>query len=416
MKAMSIATIIVAIAGYLVIWVASKALDTTGYENFMVYWSLFFALAGVLDGLMQETARGVTARQSVSAQAPSPAPGQAPSQASSQALAQPFRTTIYFAAATLLTVGLTGLFWAEQLMRGEAASGLTLMAVGLAAYAFQATLSGLLSAAGAWKHFALLITIDSVGRLGLALLAWALGWQLLAFLIVTVMGAATWLAFLLTPTTRKLLRNTADVTTKQFTTRACKAMIASGANAVLITGFTVLLRFTSNDDVAPGALAAIITAVTLTRAPVLVPLQRFQPALIVHFTKNRERVFAASLLPIGAVLGISAVGGVAAYFLAAPLMRLFFAPELISPPAVLGGLTFIAGSTAILMISGSAALAADRHNLYTAGWVVATVIAVGLLTLDASPESRTMLALGIGPAVGAVFQLTALSVLSPGRR
>ena len=61
MRALSIATVFVAAAGYLVIWIASKALPPAGYVDFMVFWGLFFALTGLIDGLMQETARGVTA-------------------------------------------------------------------------------------------------------------------------------------------------------------------------------------------------------------------------------------------------------------------------------------------------------------------------------------------------------------------
>ncbi|HEY4599121.1 MAG TPA: hypothetical protein VIG58_06745, partial [Corynebacterium sp.] len=61
MRALSIATVVVAVAGYLVIWIASKALPPASYVDFMVFWGLFFALTGLIDGLMQETARGVTA-------------------------------------------------------------------------------------------------------------------------------------------------------------------------------------------------------------------------------------------------------------------------------------------------------------------------------------------------------------------
>ncbi|RRQ11401.1 hypothetical protein CXF34_03955, partial [Corynebacterium bovis] len=45
MRTMSLATVFVAVAGYLVIWVSDKALGADGKEAFMVYWGLFFALA-----------------------------------------------------------------------------------------------------------------------------------------------------------------------------------------------------------------------------------------------------------------------------------------------------------------------------------------------------------------------------------
>lgn len=418
MRAISLATIFVAIAGYLVIWVASKGLTTAGYEDFMVYWSLFFAMTGVLDGLMQETARAVSTRRAVVG-APQTDTAQAGTLRADTALAntaragtpRPFALTSYIALAIGLIALVTGPLWIGQLVPDLTGWGLVLIAVGLACYAFQATVCGLLSANHSWPIFAWLMAIDSGVRLALAVVAWALGWQLLAFLFVTVIGAATWLLILAcSPAARATLRDRADVPTRPFLSRTVKAMVASGANAVMITGFSVLLRYTSGADVGPGALAATITAITLTRAPILVPLQRFQPALIVHFTKHRERVLRAAALPIAAVGAVAAIGGIAAYFLAAPLMGLFFDAAVISSPATLGWLTLVSGATAILMISGSAALAADRHNLYTAGWLIAIALSTAVLMLDYSPDTRAIWALAVGPSVGAAVQLGVLAL------
>ena len=406
MRAISLATVFVAIAGYLVIWVANKGLTTAGYEDFMVYWSLFFAMTGVLDGLMQETARAVSTRHA-----------QAHAQAEAGALRAPSRTPRPFALTGYLALAIgaltlvTGPLWIGELVPSQTGWGLALIAAGLACYAFQATLCGLLSANHSWPSFAWLMAIDSGVRLALAAVAWAVGWQLLAYLFVTVIGAATWLLILaFSPAARAALNDRADVATRPFVSRTVKAMVASGANAVMITGFSVLLRYTSGADVGPGALAATITAITLTRAPILVPLQRFQPALIVHFTKHRERVLRAAALPTAAVGGVAAIGGIAAYFLAAPLMGLFFDAAVISSPTTLGWLTLVSGATAILMISGSAALAADRHNLYTAGWLIAIFLSTAVLMLDFSPDTRAIWALAVGPSVGAAVQLGVLAL------
>src|SRR5699024_3723257 len=204
--------------------------------------------------------------------------------------------------------------------------------------------------------------IASAIRLLLAAVAWWLGWGVVSFFVITVIGAGTWAAFALLPGVRPLLGHRADIPARAFVQRGLKAMLASGANAVLITGFPVLLPATTDlgfagasgtgDELssaggaagsgallagtitalpptgcpvllratadlgfsgasgsgeelssaggAAGAgavLAGTITAVTLTRAPLLVPLQRFQPALIVHFTKHREQVLRAAAAP-----------------------------------------------------------------------------------------------------------------------
>ena len=395
MRAMSIATVIVALAGYAIVTIAAQALDKPGYEAFMVYWSLFFMLTGLLDGLMQESARAVTA-----AKATSPA----------QHTARPFALTGAIAGVVGAIIVLTGFWWAPIIAPDSQAWGIGLMLVGLVSYTFQATVCGLLSAAQQWKSFAWLISVDSVVRLVLAAIAWVLGWQLLAFFIVTVLGAATWLlALILSPSTRSLLPSRADVATKAFLRRVVQAMVASGANAVLITGFTVLLKFTTDSTTAQGALGATITAVTLTRAPILVPLQRFQPALIVHFTENRHKILAAAAKPMAAVLALGIVGAIAAYFLAQPIMRIFFPEDLISAQWALAALTLASAGTALLMVTGSAALAADRHGLYSAGWIAATILAIVLLSVPASPEVRSILALGAAPLLGIIIHLIPLT-------
>ncbi len=413
MRAISLATVFVAIAGYLVIWVANKGLSTAGYEDFMVYWSLFFAMTGVLDGLMQETTRAVSTRraQPTATRTATRKTTRTAKRNPTEQTPRPFALTGYIAVAVGVLALATGPLWIGELVPSQTGWGLLLLAVGLACYTFQATVCGLLSANHSWPSFAWLMAIDSGVRLALAVVAWALGWQLLAYLFVTVIGAATWLLILAcSRSARATLRDRADVAARPFLSRTLKAMVASGANAVMITGFSVLLRYTSGAEVGPGALAATITAITLTRAPILVPLQRFQPALIVHFTKHRERVLRAAALPIAAVGAVAAIGGVAAFFLAAPLMGLFFDAAVISSPSTLGWLTLVSGATAILMISGSAALAADRHNLYTAGWLIAIALSTAVLMLGFSPDTRAILALAIGPSVGAAVQLGVLAL------
>lgn len=433
MRALSIATVFVAVAGYLVLWIASKGLSKAGYEDFMVYWSFFFAATGFLDGLMQETTRAVSTRRSQDATAESAAGAAGAADTVAEAAevmgepvlttdaqrtspagmprARPFRIAAFVALVTGVGILATGWFWVGALLNEQPVWGLMLLTVGLASYALQTTVAGLLSAAREWGTFAWLIAVDSGVRLALAAIAWAMGWQLLAYLVVTVLGAAIWSGILLlSGKARRLLHERADVPRRAFGVRVVKAMIAAGASAVLITGFTVLLRSTTAASVAPGALAATITAVTLTRAPILVPLQRFQPALIVHFTRHRTAVLKAALQPITAIIGVAVVGMVAAWLIGAPLMRIFFDADLVAVPATLGLLTLVSGATAILMVSGSAALAADRHNVYIAGWVLATLVAIGILALNFSPEMRAILALGIGPLVGAGFQLAMLSL------
>lgn len=402
-RSLSAATVVVAVTGYAVIVIAGRAMDPVAYEAFSVFWGLFFALAGLLDGILQETTRAV-AGHSASARGTS---------ASRTTPARPMLVTVGFAVVTAVLALSTSPLWADQVIPPESGLrgwGVVLLATGLASYTFQAAVCGLLSASTRWSTYAWLISVDSAVRVVLALISWSLGWHLLAFLLVTVIGALTWLgALLLSRTTRALLTEVADVPTGEFVRRTLKAMLASGANAILITGFPVLITFTSGTDVGAGALAAVITAVTLTRAPILVPLQRFQPALIVHFTRHRGHLLRACLAPCALIVGVALFGGVAAYWLAEPIMLWFFDADLVSSPLVLAALTVASGSTALLMITGSAAHAAERHSLYLTGWAVATAVAVALLSVDASPETRAVLALGVAPLAGVAVHIAVLA-------
>ena len=61
MKALSFATVFAALSGFVVLWVASWSLDAgTQMLYFQAYWSLFFASAGFIDGITQETTRAVS--------------------------------------------------------------------------------------------------------------------------------------------------------------------------------------------------------------------------------------------------------------------------------------------------------------------------------------------------------------------
>ena len=73
--------------------------------------------------------------------------------------------------------------------------------------------------------------------------------------------------------------------TSTFLRGASHSIAAAGASAILIMGFPVLLKATSQDLGAAGGV--VILAVTLTRAPLLVPLTAMQGNLIAHFVDQR---------------------------------------------------------------------------------------------------------------------------------
>ncbi|MGP6174765.1 lipopolysaccharide biosynthesis protein [Corynebacterium sp. A21] len=394
MRALSLATIFAALSGFVVIYLASWTLDNQGYAEFQAYWGLFFACTGFLDGLMQETTRAVSAAK----------------ETGRRGNANPWRLGIILGFSALLIVAASGFWWMPMLVTGSTGSATTLIAIGLLFYTFQAVLSGILSGLGLWTRYAWLVALDSGVRLVLALGAWLLGWNLLSFLLITVIGAASWLVILASSAeARQAIRTGVDVDRASLARRVGSAMLATGASAVLITGFPVLVQATSEPDAGTMVtVAGIINAVTLTRAPILVPLQRFQSALIVRFVSNRGNLYSALLTPVAVVLGIGVLGGGLAWLIGPWILDTFFKPELGVPGPILGALTFASACTGTLMITGSATLALEQHRAYVTGWIAATAIALVVLMLPLALETAVCAALLIGPLIGILVHLVAV--------
>ena len=91
-----------------------------------------------------------------------------------------------------------------------------------------------------------------------------------------------------------------------FLRGAAHSIAAAGASAILVMGFPVLLKATSGDLGAAGGV--VILAVTLTRAPLLVPLTAMQGNLIAHFVDQRAERLRALVAPAAVVAGLGAVG------------------------------------------------------------------------------------------------------------
>ena len=200
-----------------------------------------------------------------------------------------------------------------------------------------------------------------------------------------------------------------DVDRGAFVRRVGSAMVASGASAALITGFPTAASAAFPAATAGAAVAAINNAVMLTRAPVLVPLQRFQSALVVRFVERRDTVYRALAAPVGAIMGVGLVGFAAAWLVGPWILRVAYKPELFVDGLTLGLLTFASAFMGMLMITGVAVLALERHAFYVAGWLAATATAFAVLFLAPWGVATTVVvALFAGPIVGALVHLAGL--------
>jgi O-antigen/teichoic acid export membrane protein len=175
-------------------------------------------------------------------------------------------------------------------------------------------------------------------------------------------------------------------------------------------GFPVLLKATSGQLGAAGGV--VILAVTLTRAPLLVPMTAMQGNLIAHFVdhaaRRRGTRLQALIKPAAVIMLVGIAGILAAGTLGPWLLRAAFGPQYQTSGTLLAWLTAAAISIAVLTLTGSATVAAALHRAYALGWVAATVTAAGLLTLPLDLATRTVVALLCGPLVGIAVHLAAL--------
>ncbi|MHA2787929.1 hypothetical protein ACXZ66_02105 [Corynebacterium sp. S7] len=397
MKSLSLATVFAALAGFIVMWAAQWPLNAeTELRYFQAYWGLFFAMTGLIDGITQETTRAVAGAESTGKHRD----------------ANPWKVGGLLAVVIAAIALAVGVLMMDRVVPTSPELGTALLIFGLVSYVFQAVLSGVLSGAGLWNQYASLVALDSGVRLVAVLIAWAAGWGLPAFLGITVIGAASWIVILAcSPTARSSISVALDVNRDAFIRRVLTAMLASGATATLITGYPTFLNaaFPNEDPSTTVTIAGIINAVTLTRAPILVPLQRFQSALVVKFVEAREKIFSSLIKPVAAVLGLGVVGFVAAYLIGPWILRLLYREELFVPGLILGTLTFASALTGTLMITGTAVLAMEQHGWYVSGWIVASVVAYSILFLaPLGLVEAVCLSLIVGPLAGGVVHAIGL--------
>lgn len=417
MRALTLATVFAAASGYLVMLIAGRALGPADYPLFATYWGAFFALGGVANGLMQETTRAVRSARTAGAFGGGRAGHDSVDDAGGAAAASGVRVRL-LPAGLLLGLALAGAValstpgWPAVGLPTFSGAGVAIMAFGILGFSLQAATAGALSGTERWGLYAVLLTVDATLRLAVAGIAWWLGDAGLGFALATVAGAITWaLMVALSPATRTALASAVDVDRGHFWRNTSTAMLASAGTSALVTGFPLFVTATVRDSDPAPLVGAVILAITLTRAPLLVPLTSFQSAIIVYFVERRFQGPRTLAAPLGLVTAVGVVGAGAAWLLGPWLIRVLFGAEFELPGAVLAALTAASVGTAALMVTGNAALAFDRHLLYNSGWWIAVLAAAALLAVLPGPlDVRAAIALLAGPGIGVAVHVVGLAV------
>ena len=389
------ATVATALCGYAVIYLAARDLAPGGFSVFGVFWGAFGLVTGAANGLLQEATREVRSMGYVELL---PEGGRT----------HPLRVAGMIGVAAAVVIAGSSPLWSGRIFVEARWLSVALLCVGLAGFCLHATLLGMLAGTNRWTQYGALMVTDAVIRVAVAAATFAVGWGLSGFLWATVAGSVAWLIMLAaSPAARAAARLLTPGSPATFLRGAAHSITAAGASAILVMGFPVLLKLTSTELGAAGGV--VILAVTLTRAPLLVPLTAMQGNLIAHFVDERTHRIRALLAPAALIGGIGAVGVLLAGLLGPWLLRVVFGSQYQASSALLAWLTAAALAIAMLTLTGAAAVAAALHRAYALGWVGATVASGLLLLLPLPLETRTVVGLLCGPVVGIGVHLTALA-------
>lgn len=392
------ATAIAGIAGYVVTWRVYTEVGAAGYGVFSVFWSALFLVVGVLFGLQQESTRATA--QTVTARAATSSP--------------PARTTSLwaFASAAALAIGVvvivTSLLWAVPSLGAQNAGLAWFVALGSALNCLVAAASGVMAGAGMWRQLAAIVALDGILRVVGVVAVLSVTHDIVPLAIAVILPFPISLAIVYLTAPRALVANArVSLGLGALISNTGRTMLAASATAVLINGFPLVLSFFAGPD-NHADLGSLVLAITLTRAPILVPLTALSSFLVNRFSHHPESTGRTVAVLLAAIAAVIAVLCLAAWLWGQPVMRFVFGAQFDLDSGVLVALIASSGLIGALFVSGSAVLARNLHGLYAVGWVVASLVTLAALFLPMPLPQRAALALAAGPAVGLIVHLAGM--------
>lgn len=400
LSSVGLSSLVAAACGYLVLIVASRSLTPADNANFLAFWGVLLGLFGVLTGLMTEATRAVKSRSM-------------PSAVNHPRGAPVLPVSLLIGAGLALVVAVGSPWWMSALVPN--APELLWLGIALAVllYAGHIGLAGATAGLERWGTYASLAATEALFRLVIMALAAFLGGSLAGLEFGALSGTLVWLYFAaFSSGGRSGMRARADVDVLPYIVRCALAMATAAATAVLITGLPAVIKIAASP--ADFALAApLLLAVSLTRAPIMIPLQAFQGVVMTALIHSQRPAHQVLAKPFAAILALGVVGAGAAA-LVGPWIMLIFGPDYAVPGILLGALTLAAAFLAVLTLTGTAAMALGRHRLYLAGWVVATMVSISILFIPGPLDQVVVASLFAGPILGSLVHIA--GVLRHNRR
>lgn len=391
LPAIVLATVVAGLAGYVAMWFVFRGVGAAEYAVFAVFWSAIYLIVGGLSGIQQEVTRGTRVR------GPDEAPG--------RPVARDF--ALLGAGVIVVVVLLATPLWVGQVFPGGASWLVLPLAVGAGSYVVVAVVAGTLAGMARWAAVAWMIAIDGLLRVvsvGFVLLIdphpVALGWAVaLPFPVAVII---VWLRVRRGVVGHSRL----DVTMRPLIWNTARTSLAAVSMAVLVSGFPLVLKFTTA-DIDAGRLGVVILALTLVRAPLIVSAMSLQSYLVVAFRPPRP-VLRSVLVVAGLLAAAGVLLGVLGAWLGPWLFRVIFGAEAVVDGLFIAVLVTSSAVVGAMFATGSALLSRADHAAYTLGWSAAAVATIVALLVPHELEARVATALIVGPAVGILVHAAAL--------
>jgi len=383
---------IAGIAGYLITWLVPRTIGFAAYPPFAAFWAYLFLLVSALSGIQQEVTRATgTAEGRVRGAWPL---------ASAGAVLAP--------VVAALVVG-TAPVWVARAFPSAGWGLVWPLAVGAAAFVYEALVFGSLYGLGAWRTLVWIISAEALIRLAAVLVVLAIT----SSVVVLAWAVALPIPLALCSAVSGIRRTFGagmrlDVSTRRLLWNFARTTVAATSMGVLISGLPLVIAMTSPDE--PSAsLGRMIGAATLTRAPIVVVGVALQAYLIVHFKGFDSRALARVVRLSLGVLGAASLLAALAFTFGPSVFGWLFPSEQVPTGGLLAALVASSAFVGVLCLTGPAVLASRRHVAYSVGWLLAASATVLILATPIPFETRILVALLAAPFLGIAVHVVALT-------
>jgi hypothetical protein len=172
------ATVLSALCGYTVLYLAARDLAPAGFSVFGVFWGAFGLVTGAAFGLLQEATREVRSAGYIVVVAGAAAP------ATSDAVPRthPMRVAAMVGVVAAAVIAASSPLWSWHVFVASQWLSVALLSVGLAGFCLHTTLLGMLAGVNRWTEYGALMATDAVLRVVVAGVTFVVGWGLVGYL------------------------------------------------------------------------------------------------------------------------------------------------------------------------------------------------------------------------------------------